>query len=248
MSTKSWCAIAILSPLFASFLLPGCTLIGFAVGDSMDRAARKEATGPAARVISLKPGRTITVTYKNGQQMTGVYQGLRQRPASEYIPLYEGTRANRFKATLPAIGDTLSVVLHSGKIMEALLAGFGLYCVWLKSPKEASLTYIPVSDIARIMDRRGLVFDTLSLRSIIVQRRVPSVVTVLLRQDSGDVNVPPEWISRVPVHVKPHYWLIYGGVGLIVDAAVVAALIYSAIESMNLSWNCPVQSGDGIPV
>ncbi len=220
MNTKLICSIVSLSILLAALLLSGCTVIGMTIGSEMDRAIRREATGSAMRVISLKPGRSITVTQKNGQEMTGVYEGLRQRPASEYVPLYEEARANLFKTTLPVVGDTLSVTLWTGKIMEAPLIGFGLQHMWLKSPKENSLTNIPLSDITRIRNNRGVAFDSLKQRSMMAEDGMPSVMIVLLRQDSGDANIPTDSISRVHVHGKSQYWLIGGGVGLIIDYAV----------------------------
>lgn len=235
MNTKLLHSIALVSILLALISLSGCTLIGMAIGHSEDKAARKKATGPPERIIPFKSGRSITVTYTNGQEMTGVYQGLRERAASEYIPLYDDARANLFKAILPAVGDTLTVALWTGKVTEAPLAGFGLQRMWLKSPKENSLTNIPLNDITRISDNRGVAFDSVKHRTTMAEKGMPSVMTILLRQDSIEIHIPTDVISQVHVHGKTHYRLLGGGIGLIIDYAVLRLLWHLFVTDFNIS-------------
>lgn len=235
MKSKLLHSIVIVSLLLALFVLSGCTVIGIAVGYTADRAARKKATGSAARAASLTPGRRVTLTDINGREMTGSYQGLRRRPASEYVPLYQKARAGLLEATSPRIGDTLAVALKTGKTVEAPLAGFGLQHLWLKSSEENSLTRVASSDIAKVTDGHGIAFDTLSLSSLMACDAMPSIMTLQLRQDSEDVDIPGDLISQVRVHVKPHYWLVDGCIGLALDAALIAAVI-SAASSWDLDY------------
>jgi hypothetical protein len=244
MNSKLLHPIVIVSLLLALFVLSGCTVIGLAVGSSADRAARRKATGSAARAASLTPGWRVTLTDINGREMTGVYRGLRQRPASEYVPLYEQARAGLLEATSPRIGDTLAVALKTGKTVEASLAGFGLQHLWLKSPARDSLTRVASSDIAEVTDSRGVAFDTPSLSSLMACDGVPSIMTLQLRRDSENIDIPGNLISQVRVHVKPHYWLIGGCIGLALDAVLVATVI-SAASAWDLEYGGGGLGGGG---
>jgi hypothetical protein len=238
MSSKLRHSIGILAVFFAALLLSGCTAIGTAVGCAADHAIRKKATGPATRILSVKPGQVLTVTYADSHEIIGVYQGLGHRAASEYAPLYAAARdslSSFYKTTLPMIGDTLSLALQNGDTLDGQLIGFGLQRIWLKSSEKDSVIGISLYGM-KITDDRGNVFNALIQRNIMADDRMPSIVTLLLREDSTDVRIPTDSISQVRVHVNPNYWLLGGAVGLLIDVAVVALAIHSVSESMDQAW------------
>ncbi|MFH0957427.1 MAG: hypothetical protein V1897_01860, partial [Pseudomonadota bacterium] len=202
MTTNPKYTLLTLSILLFAFLLSGCTVIGLTVGGNIDRAARKKAIGTAERIIPLKPGRSITITLVDGREVTGVYQGLKQRPASEYIPLYERVHdslSSIHNASLPPIGDTLTISIQTGKMPQGQLVGYGLHRLWLKPLKKNSPTHIPFRDITKITDSHGVTFSTKDQINMMVDDSMPSVMTILLRQDSSEICIPTDSISQVRV-------------------------------------------------
>jgi hypothetical protein len=246
MKSKLLSCILALTMSLASLLLSGCTAFGIAVGSLHDHTIRRNATGPATRVLSVKPGQVLTVTYADSHEIIGVYQGLGHRAASEYVPLYAAARdslSSRYKTTLPMIGDTLSVAPQSGETLDGELVGFGLQRMWLKSPRRDSLMSVPLCSM-KITDSHGVAFDTLIQRNMMEDSGMPSLVTILLRQNLTDVSIPTDSLSQIRVHVDPNYWLLGGAIGLLVDAAVVA-LIASGGESMEFDMDLGGSSSGG---
>ena len=225
MNSKLICSIAGLSLLLTVIFLSGCTAIGASIGRNMDRAAKEKATKSVEKILPVKPGRIITVMYADSQEVTGIYQGYRQRSPSEYIPLYEDVRSNFPKMTLPLIGDTLLVIQRNRKALKASLVGFGLQRMWLKSPTAESLVSIPLSTIVKIENNDGAVFDSADPRTLFAENRMPSAISILIRRDSVDMDIPTDLISEVRGYANTHYETILACAGLVLDATVITVAI-----------------------
>ncbi len=87
----------------------GCTAIGYGIGAAIDSHKQDYDTIPGWRAASIKRGRDITLTKKNGEELKGEYLGLDTVAVSQYAQWYNESHEKYEKnVQLPALGDSIS--------------------------------------------------------------------------------------------------------------------------------------------
>jgi hypothetical protein len=118
----------------------------------------------------LKPGEEIRVHLKNGTEIEGEFEGMSQIPEEKYQSLYDDfTLEIPFALSLPQYGDSISIYLSHGQVIERRFLGFDYQLGDAEVQHETELPcYISVgfinnsisgkvylSEIDSIMDSRG---------------------------------------------------------------------------------------------
>ncbi|MFZ5434716.1 MAG: hypothetical protein ACOZB3_13200 [Calditrichota bacterium] len=214
--------------LCLSLTLSGCTIAGVIAGAETDRAARKKAEGPAARILNAKPGIVVTAELTDSSRVTGAFRGFQRTIAEDYESRYYSTQTMLkmdYGLALPSVNDSLSVVMQSGDTLQAQFAGFGLYSMWFISSEPDSLFHIPLYDIYSIRTAKDSITDMRTLRQMVTDNQIPAVTDIHLQLCEKDTFICTDRIEKLRLHVKPNYWLRGLLLGLAADAATVGAAI-----------------------
>jgi len=102
----------------ASVCMSGCSVLGLAIGVAHDANQPKEFTIPGWPVEALKPGATIDITIKDGNLVSGKYDGASFFPAEHYAAVYSQARNELTgEILLPAVDDsvTMNISIQGGE-------------------------------------------------------------------------------------------------------------------------------------
>lgn len=110
--------------------LSGCTLIGYGLGSAIDSSSKRtfgpEVFAPeSAGRDTLKSGTKLKLNLRDGEVVEGKYLGVERLPAEEYAQVYAGARERyQLQSALPEPGDTVTLALVTGRVLEGELLGF----------------------------------------------------------------------------------------------------------------------------
>ena len=151
MKTKIISTTVTILLLFGLALLnTSCTLIGFAIGYSIDAKninKRKTEDIKRTEIDQLKIGRNVIIVNSLGDSLIGNYEGTSQMPPEKYLENY-----NRFKTmhaddlSIPMIGDTVDVYEREfGTIEKTLFIGLETNTIVLNHLNKKETFNIPIT-------------------------------------------------------------------------------------------------------
>ena len=186
----------------------GCTLIGFSVGAIQDNRSDNRpshyVTIPYAQIHSLSPGTGIALASTDGSWISGAYAG----PAAEnYSALYTMNRMRLpGQVSLPALGDTVTIVVTSGEQVEGQFVGFANRSTLILRPLESpGSSRLAIDQVRTMVNRQGIATDGVTLGRVMAFGEPPLPVVVVLHEGVRSV-VAMDSITQVfvPVFAPRH--------------------------------------------
>ncbi len=240
----------------SALTLSGCTLIGFLAGKSADHKRARPQPVAREEIDTLKVGEPIEVQLWDGTKHSGRYQGLRWVPAEEYARAYEAARAGGgLAAQLPGLGPGADLVRKTGRVTKGELRGIAPGFVAMRERSSSPQRLMELDQVARLSDAAGRSLRGEELRTLAEERRVPSVVNLVLEQPTGNRTLELGQVASVTLPAQPGgRWKKGMLIGLALDAVVVTAvviancgdLIFGCPDSSTPTTSCPlVDSFDG---
>jgi hypothetical protein len=222
-------------------MLSGCTVIGIVAGASADLSNARARHATWSEVRSVPRGREVEVALISGDTLRGKFGGLRALPADSYRFAYDSTRVLLAgDSELPLLGETVFFTPVKGPHVRGPFRGFEAEALAVYQPDEHSTAYLPLSKAAQLRNRDGRSFDVGHLRFLASSRALPSTREFMVQSGGQTYGVPLDHIQQV--YAPPHptyYWILGGVIGLVLDAAIVAAYCSTG------TWDVGMSSGGG---
>jgi len=203
----------------------GCTLIGAAVGASVDRHAAKVVKPMDVRdVRALEAGATIELQLKDGRSLRGRYRGLdwtlTDTRLSQYAAI-SGPLARELD--LPAPGEAVRVTLAgSGSTQTGELLGYGGDFLVLSGTDGAPPTRVLTTSMRSLADAEGRTLSRRELSERLARGEVPLVAGLRLEQDGASEEIPFDEVAAIGRVTTPNRGKVTGLlVGLLIDAIVI---------------------------
>ena len=178
-----------------------------------------------------------------------MYIGFRLQKKEKYAQRYQQARQNlKPQTALPAINQTIHLVLTDGKEETGLLQSFGYDRLYVTTPETGKRRVILFAQLQAIRSEDGAAIDTETLQTLIRSHKIP--VQYLLQFRVGDriKTIYPEDIKYVRYTHTPNTGKIAGLLaGIAVDGLIVLSLQQAPAEtSTQEGGSCPfVYSFDG---
>jgi len=228
----------------------GCSVIGFGVGAISDSTKPDSLTVPGWEVQTVKPGREIKLTLRNGEQLTGKFAGVDPVPQEQYAERYANFRDQRKEEVpLPALGEKINITLNSGVQGERELLGFDYQYVPAQAKKEESPSLMSlqcaisvrqsgdttsarvlVSDIDRIVDDQGNVVQGKTLAKLASEGQIPFLCAVAIQDSTGHRQIAMEEVERIELKNRKHDKWKCAAIGAVFDVLLLIAAINFDLE------------------
>jgi len=233
--------IACLAIALFSTLLSGCTVIGLGVGVAVDHRNARDRRVSWDGARSVPRGRDVEVTLTSGDTLRGKFTGLRALPPDSYRSAYDSAQVTLDGGSvLPRLGETVLFTPVKGPRIRGPFRGFEAEALAVYQPDERSTAYLPLSKAAQLRNLDGQPFDVDYLRFLASSRALPSTREFVVESGGQTSRIPLQYIHEVyAAPQRTHKWILYGVIGLAVDAAVTAAVISS------ISWDFGPSGGGG---
>ena len=219
----------------------GCSAVGFATGALIDEASNSKTHKESWQVGSITKGKNVTVYLRDGALVEGNYRGLYDVEDHSYNVKYAGAVSNIGpKVSLPAIKDSISVVVGEATYRDNCFTGFGYN--YRKSQKRsdsdklAACFYISsevagnpgesrfyLDRVTQIYDFKGDSTRGYTINKLIENGHVPLKTGARIAAETGSYKVPIEDIEYIEYRTKNAKW-VFLGLGLVIDALIVIAV------------------------
>ena len=203
-----------------------CTLFFTVIGADKDQArARKPVTllqDPAA----IPRGKSVYVITVEGDTVKGTNQGLVERLDSAYT----GENANELSVLdstvdVPSLKDSLFLMQQSGKAVPCTFEGFSRGILSVNAGEPPRLYKIRLNGITQLTNRQGKPYDLSQWSESRISPRLPKYLCLAVNSGEHQSEVPLDRIDHiVSPPSRTNYWALGLGVGLITDAALLAAI------------------------
>lgn len=236
------CCLAVLVPLAS-----GCSLIGYAIGSSVDNSSPTWNRSERWKVKRLDEGRSVRVTLKDGSVVEGSFRTLVDIPSDQYANAYEATRKTSANGhLLPGIGENVEIVGAHGFNRKGTFMGLGFdradgdsarpylasnmlenarhhYFLFQFTDKQMRKMRLDV--IKRINRSSGVSLEGSDLRRMVTCGEIPNMTHVAIDIANGLKTVDIDEIEKVAVMKNPDSNAAQTGliVGLLLDLAAVGA-------------------------
>ena len=223
----------VLAPQFA------CTVIGALAGGAADATTRPI---PAGDAVTVKPGRHLTVTLRNGERFTGVFRDTSRLSDSEYDASWQRWLASPGHVSSVAPGDSITLVDSRGE-WPATFLGYEYRSLEVK-PADGEMRRVPLATLRTLRgpDRRE--WDGTTLEALDAAGAIPSRMAIELDvveqlrgiSSMGAVrrSIPLNEIQTISVSHGTHGALVGAVIGLAADVLVVTSIR----RSQNAGFGC----------
>ena len=223
----------------------GCSVIGLGIGAISDSAKPDSLTVPGWEVQTVKPGREIKLTLRDGERLTGKFAGVDSVPEGQYVQRYTVCREQTGKETpLPALGEKIDVTLNSGVQGERELLGFDYqyaaaktkgkevptpvtsHCaISVRHPGNTTSGNVLVSDIERIVNKEGEVIKGPTLERLVSGGQVPFLSAIAIHGLSGRRQIGMEQVKRIELKNKKRDKWKFAAFGALFDVTLIIAAL-----------------------
>lgn len=227
-------SFSLLISIFAIVLINGCTAVGFGVGYFVDSKAEYVDYPLQHGLDSLEFKDELLITLKNGSTQKGKFSGVTVVDPDEYAVLYEELRAEcQSSFSLPALGDTLTIYLkpeRNKEYKERLFDGFMFSSfesgrqtlIKARYFKGQSSENVNLNRIFRITNSSGIETDVGELERFIASGGLNSITALVLSDKHSRQKVRLVDIEDVKIIPKKKAAVLFAGLGLVVDIAILA--------------------------
>ena len=202
-----------------------CTgyFIGYAIDVSNKEVITPSRSGPPA----IEPGKSIKLVLRNGAEISGEYLGLELLPAEDYAVRYAASRDSlAAQLRLPALGDTVGLLLHSGQMMKTEFLGCDYDGLWVRSAAEAEPQKLRLIGIREMLVRGGPAISGSAFPLLIFEGSLPTRSALALKVRGGRELVPLSDVARIERTPSKARW-IGATTEFVISAATWAILLAS---------------------
>jgi hypothetical protein len=232
MSKKSLSFWALLAIAFAVSQL-GCSLILAAVGASSDSSKPKQTAIEGWQILTLKPGNSVDIWLRDGNKLSGEFEGLQPVPREQYAEAY--ARAQQTKpegVLLPDLGSNIAVTRLQGIQLNYEIDGFDFgETIWLKAAGRAEASKESLMKIARIADSRGNAIEGTELRALMAKGQIPLKSKIAILTFDGETQLSLDQVYQIQVPTKKNSAVK----GFLMGAAIDGFLVFLVVAS--LPWH-----------
>jgi|GEM_PF-1831192 len=222
--------------------LSGCTFIGYGLGKSSD-----SGTPPRSTIFDwkdlrlLRPGKAVSVLFKDGHSEQGSFLGIRQVPEAAYARQYEAFREQNRGVRLPALSEKLAILTTDGRRRDGVFSGFdwsGLaepsFCLRMNGLVDA--VPIPAVLIQEVLFDTENLPDLEKIKGLLLAGKIPfvSMIGFDAKTPAGSSAKLISWheIRNIEVTKKSRGWLT----GLIIGGAIDALTVIAIIGFSSGNW------------
>ncbi len=152
---------------------------------------------------SMKQGEVITVQQRDGQNISGTYVGTATMSVEQYKKFYSASEQTKGTegVLLPKLGERviLATSLANDKVWQGELVGFNEQSLFLKLDGESQTNEIYVPSVVALAGKNGKSVERMEFRNMFLNGNIPLMTSIVLRNSSGDVQVPISSIKEVVV-------------------------------------------------
>ena len=217
--------------VLSALSLPGCTLIGLAVGAHADAGKRPQPVEPA-RLATVEKGQRLDLTLADGQVLHGKLLGLAPLPSDEYARRWAWAREQLGPGVpLPPLGAPVFGLDGSdlGRAFEGVDPG----AVLASRPGQPGLLRLDLAAVGGVGQAPERL-DRAALLRLVHEGRLPARSQVVLSGPGQETRrIGAEYVAQASVVPAKNGKLTGALVGLAVDALVVGL----AVTSLNEPWD-----------
>ena len=213
---------------FLTWMLSGCSLIGFGIGLAADASKPHEVYVPADRAETLKTGRTILISRINKKTIIGKYLGVDLLTLTDYYKetYAEAQSQNSNEYTLPNLFEQITLVSITSTQWKSHFYGFqrfgpGNEYILIRKSEESKIIPVKLTKLTQIIDNRGNVNQVEILRELLRKRKIPTVSSLLVSCDDEIIRVPIDEIDMIRWHPKKQGALTGLAVGACIDVILI---------------------------
>jgi hypothetical protein len=218
----------------------GCTVIGFGLGAASDSGKTDYQCCTVKELSEKQKGSVIKVIKKNGEELQGKLIGLEKRDEKEYLEDYNQIKKRGINEdSLPALGETLILLISAGKEINCRLVGFDYDGIIVT--EEGSNVYskgrFQSLKEAEIIDGEGNKIEVPGLERMIETGKIPVLSVLKIQTASGEININPVEISVILMVNKKDGKIKGLVLGAIVDCALLIIINTNLNNSFSGGWN-----------
>jgi len=181
----SGCTTLISSPLKAP-------LIGLGTGVIVDVMEPLQTTiFNWSEIGNIRPGNKVSVKFKDGRLIEGIFTGFKPAPSEEYAKKYAVSREQRKDTRLPGLGEKLTILMTSGNRWEIEFLGFdlteaGQASVLTGSPGQGTAAKVPFALIEEIRPKDGDALNLGRISGLLTAGQIPFSSGIGVAAKRGD--------------------------------------------------------------
>lgn len=228
------CAVAL-----SALSLPGCTLIGLAIGAHSDAAKRPQPVEPA-RLATVEKGQRLDLTLADGQVLHGKLLGLEPLPSDEYARRWAWARQRLGpEVPLPPLGAPVFGL--DGSDLGQAFEGVDPGTVLASGPGRPGLVRLALAAVGGVGQGPERL-DRAALLRLLHEGRLPARSQVVVSGPGREARrVAPDEVAQVSLVPARNGKRNGALAGLAVDALVVGLALSSLNEPPHIdsSPHCP---------
>ncbi len=197
----------------------GCT--GYLIGYAIDLGSKEVITPSGPSAPALEMGKTVTVVLDDGEKVKGKYRGLEQLSETEYAELYSASRESLMAyVQLPALGDTVDLLLYAGDTVKAGFLGCDLNGVVARPVGGADTERVEAVEIRELLGDGSARASGMEFRLLASEGRLPIRTALALEWNGASRLVPLNRVARIERTPTTARWI-----GFTAEAVLTAAYI-----------------------
>jgi hypothetical protein len=213
----------------------GCTVIGYMVGDAVDRSLPPKVIVPGWEVAKLIAGDSLEIIATDGTTFSAVYDGMGRLTRDAYAARYALSMPTDSAISLPALGDSVNLSSLSSNDYHGPFAGWGTWpepYVMVGVAGNASGQEIQLDQLASLSNSRGVTFDLKRIKRRLTAGKIASLTAISLQSDSNPRLFPLDSILQVQIPYHGSGKVIGLLLGMAADGAA-----YYAITSWHKAYH-----------
>jgi hypothetical protein len=213
----------------------GCTVIGYMVGDAVDRSLPPKVIVPGWEVAKLIAGDSLEIVATDGTVLSATYDGMGRLSRDAYAARYALSMQKDSVISLPALGDSVNLRSPSSNEYHGPFAGWGTWpepFMVVGVAGDASGQEIRLDQLASLSNGRGVTFDLKRIKQRLTAGKIASLSALSLQSDSMRRLFPVDSILQVQIPYHGSGKIIGLLLGMAVDGAA-----YYAITSWHKAYD-----------
>ena len=183
-----------------------CT--GHFIGYAIDVSNKEIITPSRSQPPAIEPGKSIKLVLRNGAKISGEHLGLELLPAQDYAFRYAASRDSlAAQFPLPALGDTVGLLLHSGQMLETEFLGCDYDGLWVRAPAEAEPRKLKLIGIREVLVPGGPTVSGAVFLSLVSESSLPTRSALALKVGRGRELIPVSDVARIERTPSKARWI-----------------------------------------
>lgn len=229
---------------FALFLVlaphVACTAIGALIGTGVDAMYSHPRVIPAGEAATIRRGKRMVVTLRDGRRIAGAYRDTTSLDASAYAKLWRRWENTEPRARSVALGDQVTVSDASGE-WRGIFAGYHYRSIVVAPLQDGVPTRVLLSNLNTLRGPNGYESSGETLAELDAAWALPSQFALVIgldprgrditKMEPSSQTVPCSEIRSISLDRKHIGRTVGAVVGMVGDVVIVASLAYALSAS-----------------